>query len=346
MAARRSRPERLHSCGGAAGASRTVGISPGAGGRTPGWVPAGGVEPSGRIPACGSGARLRLHQDGGQPARPRDRHGIGRAGAGPEVRPLDAELHRPEWLPVYGVDRHPDPHHQRRLAHRSPRARARVSNWPCRAACCGPRVGPWAVAGRCGVTPGGGHAGWASLRDQPGRQPRRDSATGISTRRGPPGVYGSGEANAAAASHQPSYAWWVVPWRPLAGAEDWAYAVVITVPTGEAAWPPWASRIRARNTATMGAPPPGAHSLGDDPTAGPAADIGAGYRPATAWPSGTAGHALQERPSRRGPPSARPRTRAWPEPDTLGRPAAGPDGAYPPITARRAPLGPCRTARA
>ncbi len=105
-------------------------------------VPAGGVEPSGRIPACGAGERLRLHQDGGQPARPRDRHGIGRAGAGPEVRPLDAELHRPEWIPVYGVDRHPDPHHQRRLAHRSPRARARVSNWPCRAACCGPRVGP------------------------------------------------------------------------------------------------------------------------------------------------------------------------------------------------------------
>lgn len=53
---------------------------------------------------------------------------------------------------------------------------------------------------------------------------------------------------AAAASHQATYAWWVVQLRPLAGpptAQDLAYAVVITVPAGDLAWPAWTSSALA-----------------------------------------------------------------------------------------------------
>ena len=52
---------------------------------------------------------------------------------------------------------------------------------------------------------------------------------------------------AAAAHHAPTYAWWVVQYRPLPGSatRDLAYAVVIEVPSARTPWPSWASAALA-----------------------------------------------------------------------------------------------------
>lgn len=52
---------------------------------------------------------------------------------------------------------------------------------------------------------------------------------------------------AAATSQAPTYAWWVVQYRPLPGSatQDLAYAVVIEVPSAKAPWPSWASSALA-----------------------------------------------------------------------------------------------------